>query len=74
MVPHVFGSFMLKCYKEPSWFLFQIFNPLGEINLFWNKSAFLDGFHVIPGVFGSFMLTCNIEPNWFSFSDFEHVW
>ena len=43
VVPHVFGSFMLRCYKEVSWFPFQIFNLLSEINHFWNKIAFLDG-------------------------------
>ena len=43
VVPSVFGSIMLKCYKELRWFPFHIFSPFSEINYFWNKSAFLDG-------------------------------
>ena len=74
VVPHVFGSFMLTCYKEPRWFPFQVFNPLSEINHFWDKIAFFRWFHVVPGVFGSFMLTCYMEPSWFPFADFKPAW
>ena len=33
-----------KCYKEPSWFPFQILNPLSEIKSFLEQNRiFLDG-------------------------------
>ena len=49
VVPGVFSSIMLKCYKEFRWFLFQIFSLLTEINHFWNKSAFFsDGSMWLP--------------------------
>ena len=78
MVPCGFPMFLtplsFKCYKEPSWFPFQILNPLSEINHFWNKIAFFRRFNMVPGVFGSFMLSCNMEPSWFPFSDFKPAW
>ena len=41
VVPVVFSSFILTCYLELSWFHFLLnLSPLGEINHFWNKSAF----------------------------------
>ena len=40
MVPGVFGSIRLKCYKELRGLPFQIFSPPSEINHFLNKSAF----------------------------------
>ena len=55
----VFGSIMLKAYKEPRWFPYHIFRPFSEINHFWNKSAFFRWFYVVPGVFGSFMSSFN---------------
>ena len=75
VVPHVFGFFMLKCYQEPSWFLFSAFKPA-----WWNKSfleqnsIFFRWFHVVPGVFGSFMLTCYMELSWFPSSAFKPAW
>ena len=43
MVPSVIGYFMLSCYMDLACSYFQILSTLGEINHFWNKSAFLDG-------------------------------
>ena len=38
VVPVVFGSFMLTCYLEPSWFpFFKILSPGGETNQFCKK-------------------------------------
>ena len=45
VVPGVFSSIMLKCYKEFRRFPFQIFSLLNEISHFWKKGAvLLDGF------------------------------
>ena len=74
VVPHVFSSFMLTCYKEPRWFPFQVSSPLGKINHFWNKIDFFRWFHVVSGVFGSYLLICYMKPSWFQFSDFKPAW
>ena len=74
VVPGVFCSIMLKCYKEFRWFPFQIFSLLSEINHFWNKSEFfLDGSMWFPG-FWFFLLTCHMEPCLFPFSNFKPAW
>ena len=50
--PVVFGSFMLTCYLEPSWFpFFKILSPGVETNHFCNKTGFFRWFHVVPHVF-----------------------
>ena len=43
VVPVVFGSFILTCYLEPSWFpFFKILSPCGETNDFATKLEFFD--------------------------------
>ena len=81
VVPVVFGSFMLTCYLESSWFpFFKILSPGGETNHFCNKTGFFRWFHVVPHVFGSFVSTCYKEPSWFPFqvfnplSEINHFW
>ena len=74
VVPVVFGSIMLKCYKELRWFPLHSFSRFSEMNQFLNKNAFFRWFHVVPGVFGSFMSSYYMEPSWFPFSDLQPTW
>ena len=74
VVPHVSGSFMLKCLKEPSWFPFSDFEHAWRNKSFLEQKCIFRWFHVVPVVFGFFMLTCYIEPCWFIFSDFKPAW